>query len=115
MPVNINNNNNTGSMQVMGDYATVIGSFSTSQLSEIQEIRKHIEENCTKQQADALLPVISELEKSAQLGMAEVKESKKWIDKLQSAILAIESAAVISNAQWWPVLVDKVHDFISRI
>lgn len=99
--------------QIVGDHAT--GYFIASEKAGIREIESVIQKHCTKQEAQALLPVLSELDESVKSGTKEAKNSKVWIDKMQKALSAVGSMATISNAAWWPLLVRGIENFVKNL
>lgn len=91
------------------------GNIDIGKSEKMEEIRNIIENNCTLQQREVLLPVISELYQSISEGKEEASKSSIWIERIYKAAAGLGSISTISNAAWWPTLIDGIKNLIQSL
>lgn len=91
------------------------GNIDISKSEKMEEIRSIIEDNCTLQQREALLPVISELYQSISEGKEVASKSSIWIERINKAAAGLGSISAISNAAWWPALIEGIKNLIQSL
>lgn len=117
--MNIINNAKVTNQQIIESGATGYlvsgGKVDINESAEMEEIKGIIEKNCTGQQQEVLLSVISELCQNINDGKEEAKKSSIWIERISRAISSMGDMASISSAAWWPLLISNVENLIQSL